>query len=111
MVCERWLKFVNFLADMGPKPSPKHSIDRKDNDGNYEPDNCRWATALEQSNNQRKMRKSNSSGARGVARRGNIFEARIGLKGKLRYLGRFGDIASASDAYEKARAEKEKHAI
>lgn len=53
-VCDRWLNsFENFLADMGRKPSPKHSIDRADNDGNYEPGNCRWATPSEQSKNRR----------------------------------------------------------
>jgi hypothetical protein len=54
-VCARWLKsFDNFLADMGPKPSPKHSIERRDNDGDYTPSNCCWATRHEQHRNMRR---------------------------------------------------------
>ena len=55
-VCDRWLKFENFLADMGEPPGPGYSLDRIDNDGNYEPGNVRWATKAEQRANQRKRR-------------------------------------------------------
>lgn len=62
-VCDRWREsFANFLADMGPRPSSRHSIERKDNNGHYEPDNCVWATSAEQLRNTRRTRKITFNG-------------------------------------------------
>jgi hypothetical protein len=56
-MCDRWrMGFESFLADMGPRPSSRHSVERLDNDGPYSPENCRWATPLDQGRNKRNNR-------------------------------------------------------
>lgn len=67
-VCAEWDRsFVNFLSDMGRRPSPLHTLDRIDSNGNYEPGNCRWETRLVQSNNR--------SFARSIAHNGKTCSA------------------------------------
>jgi len=55
-VCERWRTYPNFICDVGRRPSKEYSIDRRDNDGNYEPGNVYWATRKQQARNRRSSR-------------------------------------------------------
>lgn len=60
-VCDEWLKsFIPFYEHIGPKPGPEYSLDRINNDGNYEPGNVRWATIYQQNNNTRVKRDTKS---------------------------------------------------
>lgn len=66
-VCDRWSNsFWSFLEDVGNKPSLTHTLDRIDNDGNYEPGNVRWATRKQQDNNRKKLTVANKSGYSGI---------------------------------------------
>ena len=51
-VCKRWLKYENFIVDMGERPSSGHSLDRKNTDADYKPSNCKWSTRSEQQKNK-----------------------------------------------------------
>jgi len=64
-ICERWLKFENFLADMGAKPDAGLTIGRIDNSKGYEPGNCRWETRLQQGGNTRRVRTLTVQGVTG----------------------------------------------
>jgi len=97
---ERWSTFSNFLADMGPRPKGM-SLERKDVNGDYTPDNCVWATQKVQGANQR-IRRTNTSGFTGVAKADNRWRAQITVNYKIITLGRFDTPEEASawrDAY------------
>lgn len=103
-ICDRWRAlFTDFYADMGPRPSPKHTIDRIDVDKGYSPENCRWATRTEQSRNRR-TRKDNTTGVSGVRSRGGKFAVSICVNYKLKHLGTFDALEEAAEARRQAEA-------
>ena len=102
-ICERWLDFNNFLEDMGVKPSPKHSIDRIDVDGDYEPSNCKWSDDYEQQRNIR-VHKNNKLGVKGVHydKNRNKYTAQLYANGKRRLMKRFDTLDEAIEARKQA---------
>lgn len=102
-VYEPWLEFTNFFKDMGSKPTEKHSIDRIDVNGNYEPSNCKWSDDYEQQRNIR-VHKNNKLGVKGVhfdVRR-NKYTAQLYANGKRRYMKRFDSLDEAIEGRKQA---------
>ena len=105
-MCDRWrYSFENFITDMGKRPTAKHMIERIDNNGNYEPGNCKWATITEQIHNRR-IFKNNVSGYPGVyyVKKRDEWTASIYVNNKQIYLGAFNTFGEAM--YAKKFAEK-----
>jgi len=97
-VCDDWRhSFENFYKDVGKRPHIKYSLDRIDNNGNYEKVNCKWSTPTQQMRNQR-IRKKNTSGFTGVACIRNKYRAFISVGLKKIHLGYYDDINQALEA-------------
>lgn len=99
VVCDRWYNVENFVADMGKKRSPDLTIERRDNDKGYDPDNCYWATRKQQNRNTR-IREANTTGINGVTflKRTGKYIARIRADVGHHNLGSFETIPQAAEA-------------
>ena len=101
-VCDRWLEsFNNFIDDVGAKPSNKHSLDRIDNNGNYEPNNVKWSTQSEQRQNSRSFGKS---GYKGVCfnKRSKSWQVTLWVNHKPKHIGYYKKLEDAVNARKKA---------
>lgn len=104
-ICEQWSDFAAFLKDVGNKPTPKHTLDRVDNNGNYEPSNVKWSTQQEQLRNQ-KLRKSNKTGVKGVFYNKKVGNYQVFIRNNYarHYIGSFYDLDEAIGARLTAEA-------
>ena len=101
-ICARWMDINNFIEDMYPSYQEGLTLDRIDVDGNYEPDNCRWATLNTQARNTRKIMSTNKSGFRGVSWcvRDKVWRCSLTLDSKQIHLGYYPTALEAAKAYE-----------
>ena len=101
-VCDRWRDFRNFYEDMGERPKGL-TIERTNNCKGYSPDNCCWATRTEQQHNTR-LQTNNTSGVTGIRwkKELNKYSAKIGVNGKVKYLGVFLTLTAAQVARKAA---------
>lgn len=101
-VCKRWRDSIEaFMDDLGEKPEGDYTLDRIDVNGDYTPQNCRWADAQTQQRNKRVCRKS-KTGITGVIPYKDKFQANIRVNGKLHHLGYFNTISEAASARKRA---------
>lgn len=102
-ICPRWIEsFSNFLEDVGDRPTPKHTLDRINNDGNYEKDNCRWATRYEQAINRSVPKRGNRGTLPiGVSvRPSGLYEVQITIDCHNYYAGSSRSLKTAKGIYE-----------
>ncbi len=102
VVCDRWLDVQNFIDDMYPSYIEGLTLDRIDNNKGYYKENCRWATNELQHRNTRALRKTNTTGFRGVSfdKNRNKFQAKITVNKKGKHLGYFTTNMEAAEAYD-----------
>ncbi len=101
-ICERWLTISNFIDDMYSSYKKGLTIDREDNDGNYEPSNCRWADRQLQNTNTQLLRKDNATGYRGVHKMKGTerYSVSISDRGKRKHIGCYGSAKEGAIAYD-----------
>ncbi len=92
-MCSRWGDFSNFAEDMGPKPSGDMTVERRDNEEGYSPDNCYWLPATLQHLNRRKpINQTDNPGIRKIC---NSYRARIWSNGGYKHIGTYGTLQEA----------------